>query len=183
MLHDASTGSVTAGRGLARSGGVWEIVGILAAVIPCGILAGLYLATGDMRFLAACIALAIVAVVLIFIRGPRRVSLARRGAGAGGGATGFAGKLADRFRGSAKLAAAGSAVRRTFTLQVLKLLGFAVWMIAWGVTAAFYARVAENTNITALMMLVVFGGFSPVVIYYGLESGMKKLGHRLRDDE
>lgn len=187
MLHDASTGSVTAGRGLARFGGVWEIVGILAAVIPCGILAGLYLATGDMRFLAACIALAIVAVALVFIRGPRRVSLARRGAGAGGGATGFAGKLAsklaDRFRGSAKLTAAGSAVRRTFTLQVLKLLGFAVWMLAWGGTAALYARVAENTNITALMMLVVFGGFSPVVIYYGLESGMKKLGRSLRDDE
>ncbi|MGH6618332.1 MAG: hypothetical protein ACREF6_02170 [Alphaproteobacteria bacterium] len=184
MLHDASTGTVTAGRGLARSGGVWEIVGILAAVIPCGILAGLYLAAGDMRFLVACIALAIVAVVLVFIRrSPRRVSLARRGAGAEGGATGLTGKLADRFRGSAKLAAAGSAVRRTFTVQVLKLLGFAVWMIAWGLTAALYARVAQNANMTALMMLVVFGGFSPVMIYYGLESGMKKLGRRLRDDE
>lgn len=179
MLHDAGTESVTGGRGLARSGGVWEIVGVLAAVVPCAILAGLYLATEDMRFLAACSALALLAAVLVFIRGPRRASLTRRGAGAGG----RAGKLIDRLGGAAKLTAAGSALRRTFTLQILKLLCFVVWMLAWGVTAALYARVAENANMTALMMLVVFGGFSPVVIYYGLESGMKKLNRRLRADE
>lgn len=183
MLHDAGTGAVTGGRGLARSGGVWEIVGVLAAVVPCAVLAGLYLATEDMRFLVACSALALLAAVLIFIRGPRRARLTRRGPGAGGRASGLAGKLIDRLGGSAKLTAAGSAVRRTFTVQVLKLLGFVVWMLAWGVTAALYARVAENANMTALMMLVVFGGFSPVVIYYGLESGMKKLGRRLRADE
>jgi hypothetical protein len=112
------------------------------------------------------------------LRLPRRRALAGAGApgGEGGGAEG--GVAAGRAR--AKLAAVGGAFRRSVSLQIVKLLGFVVWMLAWGVTAALYARIFENANIGALLILVVVGGFSPVVIYFGLETGVKSLSRRNR---
>ena len=50
-------------------------------------------------------------------------------------------------------------------------------------TAALYARVFEGANIGALVMLVAVGGFSPVVIYFGLEGGIKKLTGRMHHHE
>ena len=166
-------------RGLLRLGGVWEVVGILAAIIPCGILAGLYLATDETGFIIACVVLATLAGgIVAFMRNPGR-RLSRRRTGAEGRAARSAGGIA----GSEKLRAAGSALGRTFTRPVMKVLGFALWILAWGVTAALYARVVNNAQIGGLVILVLVGGFSPVLIYFGLESGVTKLTRRMRDSE
>jgi len=179
MSHYLRTGSAMGNRGVARSSGVWEVVGVLAAVVPCGIFAGLYLATTDLSFLIACSGFAIAAVGIVFFRSPGLFRLKRwRDAGKHGDARG------GRFgAGTTKLAAAASAVSGTFTLRLAKLIGLVVWLLAWGVTAALFAKVAENANIGMLMTLVAVGGFSPVVIYFGLESGVKKLGSQLREDD
>jgi hypothetical protein len=149
-------------------------VGILAAIVPCGILAGLYLATEEIGFIVACFALAVLAVAIIFMR-HAPLSLRRM---RGGTATRSGG-----VAGSRKLQAMRSSLGRTFTRPVLKILGFAVWVLAWGVTAALYARVANNAQIGGLVMLVLFGGFSPLLIYFGLESGVKRLTGKIRDGE
>ena len=179
MIRDASTGAAVAGRGLARLGGVWEIVAILAAVVPCGILAGLYLATEEIGFLVACFVIAaLAAAVILYRRNPRRRLAGRR--------SGMEGRSATRpgaIAGSERVQAMGSALARTFTRPVLKVLGFALWILAWGATAALYARVVENAQIGGLVILVVFGGFGPVLIYFGLETGVKKLTGRLRDSD
>ena len=159
--------------GVARPAGAWEVLGILAAVIPCGILAGLYLATNDGRFLAACGVLAVVAVGIIFARNLGRLRLPRRERAGAAAANASA-------AGHRKIGMAGAMLRRTFTIRVLKLLGMAVWLLAWAVVASLYARVAENANMPMLVMLVIFGGFSPIVMYYGLESGVKRLSGRER---
>ncbi len=170
------TGSVMESRA-ANPSSVWEVVGVLAAIIPSGILAGLYLATSEVTFLVVCAVFAAVAAGIVFFRRPRRLSWTRRRAPAASVAGGKPEKASRR------LSAARSALGRTFTLRVLKLLGLAVWLLAWTVVAALYARVTENVNIAALMMLVAIGGFSPVVIYFGLESGVKRLTKRLDNDE
>jgi hypothetical protein len=168
---------------MTRPHGVLEVIGILGAVIPCGILAGLFLATGDIRFIFGSVFLGIVAVGIVFMRSPR-LRLPRRRALAGAGAPGGEGGGAEggvaAGRARAKLAAVGGAFRRSVSLQIVKLLGFVVWMLAWGVTAALYARIFENANIGALLILVVVGGFSPVVIYFGLETGVTSLSRRNR---
>jgi hypothetical protein len=156
---------------------VWEVVGVLAAIVPSGILAGLYLATSDTTFLVACAVFAAAAVGIVYFRRPGRLSWAmRRRAPV---APDAAGVWAERASG--RLTAARSALGRTFTLRVLKLLGLAAWLIAWAVVAGLYARVAQNANIAALMMLVAIGGLSPVAIYFGLESSVKRLTRRLDD--
>ena len=81
MSHYLRSGAAASNRGVARSGGVWEVVGILGAVIPCGILAGLYLATEDILFLMACFGFAIVAFGLVFARNLGSLSLLRRRGG------------------------------------------------------------------------------------------------------
>jgi hypothetical protein len=169
---------------MTRPHGILEVLGILGAVIPCGILAGLYLATEDIRFILGSFFLGVLAVAIVFVRSPslrlpRRRAQGEAGGESGGADGGMAG-LVGRVRSSAKLAAVGGAVRRSFSLQILKLLGFVIWMLAWGVTAALYARVYDNANLGALLILVVVGGFSPVVIYFGLETGVKSLGRRNR---
>lgn len=168
MLQDVRTGSAMAGRRIARRNGVWEVAGILAIVVPGGVLAGLYLATRDIRFIIGCAVLAALAVAIVLLRNPGSLQpsrwmawLRRRSGEAGGGSD------PSRFR-------------QLFTLPVLKLLGVTAWLMAWTVTAALYARVFENANMGALIMLVVVGGFSPVVIYLGLEGGIKSLGGRMR---
>jgi hypothetical protein len=159
-----------------RPSGVWEVVGVLAAVIPCGILAGLYLATSDPMFLAVFAVLAVVAVGIVYFRRPRRLP-GTRGRRRSATVSGAARKTGGRLQ------AARAALRRTFTVRVLKLLGLALWLIAWGVLATLYARVAENANVVGLGMLVLVGGFSPIVIYYGLEAGVGRLSKRLDDDK
>ena len=77
MLQDVRTGSATAGRRIARRNGIWEVLGILAAVVPCGVLAGLYLATEDIRFIIGCAVLAALAVMLILMRNPGFLQLSR----------------------------------------------------------------------------------------------------------
>lgn len=159
------------GRAAAHPNGIWEVVGVLAVVIPCGVLAGLYLATSDPMFLVVCGVIAAVAAGIVLFRKPLRRPVARRS-----GRRMAAG-------GNARLTAVKSALARTFTLRILKLLGLVVWLLAWGVLAVLYARVAENANIAALAILVVVGGFSPVIIYFGLETGVHKLSRRIgRDD-
>jgi hypothetical protein len=169
---------------MTRPHGILEVLGILGAVIPCGILAGLYLATEDIRFILGSFFLGVLAVAIVFMRSPglrlpRRRAQGEAGGESGGADGGMAG-LVGRFRSSAKLAAVGGAVRRSFSLQIVKLLGFVIWMLAWGVTAALYTRVYDNANLGALLILVVVGGFSPVVIYFGLETGVKSLSRRNR---
>jgi len=162
----------------ANPSGVWEVVGVLAAIIPSGILAGLYLATSDTTFLVVCAVFAAAAVGIVFFRRPGRLSWAMRRRAPVASDAG-----ARSEKASGRLKAARSALGRTFTLRVLKLLGLAAWLIAWTVLAGLYARVAQNANITALMMLVAIGGLSPVVIYFGLESSVKRLTKRLDDNE
>ena len=70
MLQDVRTDSAMTGRRIARRNGVWEVAGILAIVVPGGVLAGLYLATRDIRFIIGCAVLAALAVALILLRNP-----------------------------------------------------------------------------------------------------------------
>jgi hypothetical protein len=171
MLQDVRTGSATAGRRIAHRNGIWEVLGILAVVVPCGVLAGLYLATGDIRFIIGCAVLAALAVALILMRNPGFLQLSRW-------------RFRAQSRSGAQTGDSGAArMRRIFTLPVLKLLGVTAWLCAWSVTAALYARVFEGANIGALVMLVAVGGFSPIVIYFGLEGGIKKLTSRMRHPE
>ena len=167
------------GRGLARPGGIWEIVAILAAIVPCGILAGLYLATEEIGFLVACFGIAVLAAaVILFRRNPQRRLAGRRSGTEDRPVT-----RSSKIAGSERVQAMGSALARTFTRPVLKVLGFALWILAWGATAALYARVVENAQIGGHVMLVIVGGFSPLLLYFGLESGVKKLTGRLRDSD
>lgn len=189
MPHYLRSGAAVGGRMAARSpAGVWEVVGILAAVIPCGVLAGLYFATSDMLFLFACLGMATVALGLVLTRNLGRLRLSwRRGRGLQAQAAGIntAGEDAARTAVSAgqeTLGAMGASLRRTFTVRILKLLGIVGWFIAWAVLVSFHLKVVENANIGGLVILVAIGGFSPVLIYFGLEGGVKKLGKRMRDD-
>jgi len=179
MAHYLRNGPAMSGRATARMTGVWEVVGILAAVIPCGVLAGLYFATNDILFLFACFGLAIVAVGLVLTRNIGQLRLPRRREG---GATdgAAAGKAASA--GREKLEAVGASLRRTFTLRILKLLGLVFWFVAWAILISLHVKVVENPNIGGLIMLVTIGAFSPILIYFGLEGGIKKLSKRIQDD-
>jgi hypothetical protein len=157
-----------------------EVLGVLAAVMPCGILAGLYLASDDPIFLIAGLSLAAVAVGVIFVRNPDRIGHALRRW------TWVAANKRERLGNSKVGGAVGTVHQRlqqTFTRRFLKLLGFVAWILVWGVTAAMFMRVAENANIGGLIMFVAIGSLSPLVIYYGLESGVKRLGDRLGREE
>ena len=176
MSHLTRTGSAMESRA-ANPSGVWEVVGVLAAIIPCGILAGLYLATSDIKFLIVFVVFAVAAVGIVLFRRPRRIAWPWRRRSAAG-----ADKPDRAEKASGRLHAVGASLSRTFTARVLKLLGLVVWLMAWTFLAAFYARINENANMAGLMVLVVAGGFSPVVIYFGLEVGVKKLTRRLDDD-
>jgi hypothetical protein len=179
MLQDVRTGSAMAGRRIARRNGIWEVLVILAAVVPCGILAGLYLATEDARFIIGCAVLAVLAVAIILLRNPAGLRLPRWRPWAGSRSGAQAGGTA----GSEGREDAASRLRRIFTTPLLKIIGVAAWLMAWSVTAALYARIFQNANIGALVMLVAVGGFSPVLLYFGLEGGIKKLSGRMRRDE
>ena len=173
MLQDVHSGSARPERRIAHRAGVWEVAGILAAVVPCGILAGLYLATADVRFILGCAVLAVLAVAIILLRNPDSLRLARLW------------PLARRRAEGAEPAQDGLATRlgRTFSTPLLKIVCLAAWLMAWAVTAALYTRISPDVNIGALVLYVAIGGFSPVVIYFGLETGVKKLGDRLRHDK
>ena len=53
----------------------------------------------------------------------------------------------------------------------------------WGVTAAVFANVTENASISGLAIYVAVGAFSPFVIYFALDAGVKSLGKRLGREE
>jgi len=178
MSHYLRSGTALASRGAARQSGVWEVVGILAAVIPCGILAGLYLATGDLLFLVACCGFAVIATGIVFARNLGRMAPSRWRRSS---EEGEVNKAVDATR--RKMAEAGGALRRTFTLRILKLLGLVAWLIAWSVLASLYSKIVENANMAMLVILVAFGGLSPIVIYFGLETSVKKLSKRIEHDE
>jgi hypothetical protein len=168
-------------RSVARPNGVWEVVGVLAAVVPCGVLAGLYLATEDMLFLLACFGLAVIAVGLVFARNLGNISMSRRRSVGGlPGAASASGKAMSA--GRKKLDEIGASFRRTFTVRILKLLGLVSWFVAWAVLVSIHLRVIENPNVIGLVIWVAVGAFSPIFIYFGLETGVKKLGNRMRDD-
>lgn len=178
MSHYLRSGAAASNRGVARSGGVWEVIGILGAVIPCGILAGLYLATEDILFLLACFGFAIVVFGIVFARNLGSFSLLRRR----GGAVDTAASKAVGA-GREKLGAVGESLRRRFTVRILKLLGLVLWFVAWGVVVSIHLKVVQNPNVVGIVMLVAIGAFSPVFIYFVLEAGVKKLSTRVRDDQ
>jgi hypothetical protein len=179
MSHYLRSGSAASNRGVARSGGVWEVIGILGAVIPCGILAGLYLATEDILFLLACFGFALGAFGFIFARNLGSLSLQlRRRAGPVDVA---ASKAVSA--GREKLGAVGESFRRRFTIRILKLLGLVLWFVAWAVVVTLHLKIVQNPNIVGIVMLVAIGAFSPIFIYFGLEAGVKKLSTRIRDEQ
>ena len=157
-----------------------EVLGVLAAVLPCGVLAGLYLASDDPIFLIAGLCLAAVALAILFIRNPHHLRhalrrwVARVSAHRGAAASSKAG---------ATVGTIGKTLKQTFTRKILKLLGVVAWFLMWGVTAAIFANVAGNANITGLVIYVAVGAFSPFVIYLALDSGVKSLGKRLSREE
>lgn len=157
-----------------------EVLGVLAAVLPCGVLAGLYLASDDPIFLIAGLSLAAVAVGIFFVRNPDRIGHTLRRW------TSVVSARRDRLADTRVGGVAGAARQRlqqTFTRRFLKVLGFVAWFLVWGVTAAMFLRVAENANIGGLILFVAIGSLSPLFIYYGLESGVKRLGDRLGREE
>ena len=164
MSHYLRSGTET------RPTGALELLGILAAVIPCGVLAGLYFATGDGHFLIVCLGLLALAVAIIFLRNIGKLRLKRQG--------GRDAPAAAVSAGRKKLGAVAASLRRPFTVRILKLLGISLWLLAWAALASFYARVVETPNMLGLVMLVIVGGFSPILIYFGLESGVRRLSRR-----
>jgi hypothetical protein len=177
LRSEAALGRRMASRSPA---GVWEVVGILAAVIPCGVLAGLYFATSDILFLLACFGFATVAVGLVLTRNLGKLRLPRRGERQGGAA----GETTRNALGAGteKLGAMGASLRRTFSIRILKLLGLVLWFIVWAVLVSLHLKVVENANVGGLVILVAIGAFSPILIYFGLEGGVRKLSKRMRDD-
>ncbi len=165
---------------------ILEVVGVLLAVVPCGILAGLYLVSEDIKFLIACAFFAMVAVVVVFWRRPsqgrgRRRAQAMRQAGTSRRAK------ADRpERGAGRLAGIlqlGADLQGKLTKRAMKIGGFLVWMAAWIFTAVMFTRVAENENVLSLAIFVMIGSLSPLIFYFLLETGVNRLSGRLRDEE
>ena len=190
MSHYMRTGPAAGSRSLSQGGGVWEVVGILAAVVPCGVFAGLYLATADGLFLGMFILFAIAALVIVVARNPQRfaglkrlfdaVTPARR--------RDDAETDGDREKGTARTpfagaAGAATALKRTFTIRILKLLAFVAWILVWGVTASLYVDVFQDVNFVALMSYVAIGALSPIIIYVALEGSVKRLGGHMNGRE
>ena len=179
------TGSASASRGLSQGSGIWEVVGILAAVIPCGVFAGLYLATGDGLFLGMFVLFAVAALVIVVARNPQRLAALKERFASTGVPDETESPPPEALRDPlAGVGNAASALRRTFTVRILKLLAFVAWILAWGVTASIYADVVENANLTGLMVYVAIGALGPIVLYVGLEASVKRLGGHMsqRDD-
>lgn len=185
MAHYMRTGPAAASRDAAQGSGIWEVVGILAAVIPCGVFAGLYLATGDGLFLGAFLLFASAALAIVIARNPERFAALKRRFEARAAQIGR-GKKDDstpeaRRNPLASAAGAAATLKRSLTVRILKLLGFVAWVLVWGVTASIYADVVENANLMALMVYVAIGALSPIVIYVGLEASVKRLGGHIAD--
>lgn len=165
---------------------ILEVVGVLLAVVPCGILAGLYLVSEDIKFLIACAFFAMVAIVVVFWRRPsqgrgrRRAHPMRYAATPGRAKADRPERAAGRLAGIRRL---GADLQGRLTKRAMKIAGFLVWMAAWIFTAVMFARVAENENVTSLAIFVMIGSLSPLIFYFLLETGVNRLSGRLRDED
>ena len=188
MSHYMRTGPAAASRDAARGSGIWEVVGILAAVIPCGVFAGLYLATSDGLFLGAFLLFALAALAIVIARNPERLAALKHRFEEWAAKIGRAERDESNSEAPrnplASAAGAAATLKRSLTVRILKLLGFVAWVLVWGVTASIYADVVENANLMALMVYVAIGALSPIAIYVGLEASVKRLGGHIsrRDD-
>jgi Flp pilus assembly protein TadB len=165
---------------------ILEVIGVLLAVVPCGVLAGLYLVSEDITFLIACAFFAAIAVVVVFWRRPttgrgRRRAHSMREANESLRSKGSHDESGDgRF---ARILGLGAALQGKLTKRAMKVAGFFAWMAVWIFTAVLFTRVAENENVISLAIFVMIGSLSPLIFYYLLETGVDRLGNRLRDEE
>jgi len=165
---------------------ILEVFGVLLAVVPCGVLAGLYLVSEDIKFLIACAFFAMVAVVVVFWRRPsqgpatRRARSLRRADAAHSPAAGRPKSGEGRKAGILRL---GAALQGKLTKRALKVAGFLAWMAAWIFTAVMFTQVVENEHTTKLTLFVMVGSLSPLIFYFLLETGVNRLSDRLRDEE
>ncbi len=164
---------------------ILEVVGVLLAVIPCGVLAGLYLVSEDITFLIACAVFAAIAVVVVFWRRPGHTRRGRRGRSMRDADVSILSDAEQGPRGGglARFLQTAAAMRGKLTKRLLKVAGFLVWMAAWIFTAVLFTRVAENENVAGLAIFVMIGSLSPLVFYLLLETGVSRLSSRLRDED
>lgn len=165
---------------------ILEVIGVLLAIVPCGVLAGLYLVSEDITFLIACAFFVMVAVVVVFWRRPsggqgrRRVHAMHRA----GQSLRSKSDLGERGNGGlARVKRFGTALQGKLTKRAMTVAGFLAWMAAWIFTAVMFTRVAENENVTGLAFFVMIGSLSPLIFYFLLETGVNRLSNRLRDDD
>ncbi len=165
---------------------ILEVVGVLLAVVPCGVLAGLYLVSEDIKFLIACAFFALVAVVVVFWRRPSHGQSGKRARSLRRPVAGHRPKAAQPESGEGRLASMlrlGASLQGKLTKRAMKVGGFLVWMAAWIFTAVMFTQVVENENTTKLALFVMVGSLSPLVFYFLLETGVNRLSDRLRDEE
>ncbi len=165
---------------------ILEVVGVLLAVVPCGVLAGLYLVSEDIKFLIACAFFAMVAVVVVFWRRPTAGNTGRRARAMRPADGPRRARAAPPVSGGRRLAGIfrlGSTLQGKLTKRAMKIAGFVVWMAAWIFTAGLFTQVVENENVTSLAIFVMIGSLSPLIFYFLLETGVNRLSGRLRDGE
>ena len=173
-----------AGNGTLR---ILEVIGVLLAIVPCGVLAGLYLVSEDITFLIACAFFAAIAVVVVFRRRPTTKGRGRRRARSMREANESLRSKAGHEESSdgrfARILGLGTALQGKLTKRTMKVAGFLAWMAVWIFTAVLFTRVAENENVTSLAIFVMIGSLSPLIFYFLLETGVNRLSNRLRDEE
>lgn len=165
---------------------ILEVIGVLLAVVPCGVLAGLYLVSEDITFLIACAFFAMVSVVVVFWRRPASGRGRRRARSMREANESLRSKVDDAESGEGRLArimGLGVALQGKMTKRALKFAGFLVWMSAWIFTAVMFTRIVENENVTGLAIFVMIGSLSPLIFYFLLETSVNRLSNRLRDDD
>jgi hypothetical protein len=165
---------------------ILEVIGVLLAVVPCGVLAGLYLVSEDITFLIACAFFAAIAVVVVFWRRPTTERGRRRVRSMREANESFRLKGGHDESGDGRLARIlelGAALQGKLTKRAMKIVGFLVWMAVWTFTAVLFTRVVENENVTSLAIFVMIGSLSPLIFYFLLETGVNRLSNRLRDEE
>ena len=178
MTQDRETASSVAEGRSTPAVRVFEVLGVLGAVIPCGILAGFYMASKDPSFLIACFVFAALAVGVVLWRTPRRSIIRARSSGL------------DRQDGARSRASWFGDLRlpeigagRNIGKKISIAAGFGAWVAAWCFLALMFAGVAQDTPVWRLALLVLLGAFSPVILYVLLEGGAKRImrhGSRVR---
>lgn len=178
MTQDQEAASLVAeGRGKPAVR-VFEVLGVLGAVIPCGILAGFYMASKDPSFLIACFVFAALAVGVVLWRTPRRPTIRAQSGGQGPQA-----RMRPPASRSGGLARPKVGAGRKVSKKILIAVGFGAWVAAWCFLAFMFAGIAQNVPIGRLAVLVLLGAFSPAIFYLLLEGGVKQItrhGSRVR---